>query len=78
MAIKRLDWNTKVKVKLTEPGIQEYYRQENVRTLRLDEDGCAIFSLEDFMSVFGGNYYLLNLIQIVEGRCFYVDENDLK
>ena len=78
MAIKRIDWNTEVKVKLTELGIQEYYRQEDVKTLRFDEDGYAIFSLVDFMNIFGGNYYLLNLIQIVEGLCFYVDENDLK
>ena len=78
MAKKRIDWNTEVKVKLTELGIQEYYRQEDVKTLRFDEDGYTIFSLVDFMSIFGGNYYLLNLSQIVEGRCFYVDENDLK
>lgn len=78
MAKKRIDWNTEVKVKLTELGIQEYYRQEDVKTLRLDKNGYTIFTLVDFMDTFGGNYYLLKTVPIVEDYCFYVDEEDLK
>ena len=82
--MKLLNWNTTVKVKLTDLGKDIYFHQNDEfikRGLKLtprypteDEDGFCKFQLWEFMQLYGPHIGMC-LPNVVEDINFYIEDN---
>lgn len=75
--MKKLNWNSTIKVNLNEHGRDIFYQRVGPnRQLRVDRHGFSSFQVWDFMHIFGP--YIGWMSQpITHELCFYVDESDL-
>jgi len=84
--MKKLNWNSKIKVKLTDYGKDVYYHRygkdikNGVKLERwypsVDEHGYSTFLLWDFMRIYGP-HIKLGMKNVVEDISFYIAEKDL-
>lgn len=85
--MKKLNWNSFVKVKLTDLGRDIYYHRFDgliERGINItpqypkeDENGYCGFQLWSFMQLYGG-YIGMALPKVAEDISFYIDEEDLE
>lgn len=85
--MKKINWNYKVKVKLTTYGKTIYYHRYDQlikmgvnleRSLpAVDEDGFSSFQLWDFMELYGPHISMIGE-SVVEDISFYMNDEDLK
>ena len=90
-ALKKLNWNTDVKVKLTDLGKDIYFHRHDDLNNELvkrgfkpfatyfpkvDENGYSAFTLWDFMQLYG-SHIGMGFPDIVQDISFYISEEDL-
>lgn len=85
--MKKLNWNSIVKVKLTPHGKDIYYHRFDEMIARgvnlkpeypkIDKDGFTEFQLWSFMHIFG-HYIHMAAKDVVEEIYFYIDDCDLE
>lgn len=90
--MKKLNWNSIVKVKLTDLGKEMFRAQfdelNKVRIAkgcstferpepRVDQDGCTSFQLWTFIELYGAHIGM-GLPSVAEDICFYINDEDLE
>lgn len=84
--VRKLNWNTKVKVKLTDYGKDIYFHQydclieKGLKFAReyppVDDEGFTKFQLWSFMSIYG-SHIGIGLPKIVEDLNFYIQDSEM-